>query len=413
VKILLAVPMVPRADGAGAIPMLLHAQLSGLLEQHEVTLVSTVGDDPGEAGAAARLQRSGVDAHFVDRRLPPTLRLRTRRRLRLVTTWLRRPWPWRTVWFAPPEMQTLLDRLAASRRFDVVAIEDSAMSVFRFPPGVPTVFTEHEAFRAPAPSWRSSRLSERPQRLLEAIDWRRWDDFQQQSWRDFDLVQVFSDSDAREIETQAPDLANRIRVNPFGIDLPEPLDPAREIPGTVLFVGNFTHPPNRDAALWLHGEIMPALRSHHPGARLRLVGNAPPREVRDLAGPDVEVIADAPSIEPHLEAASVVLAPVRTGGGMRMKVLEALARRKAVVTTTRGAEGYTGFGAEPPFVIADDPEQIAAETARLLADTEGRRALARRAREFAEQHYNPQAWAARLGQVYAEAHEQPRTDADR
>jgi glycosyltransferase involved in cell wall biosynthesis len=403
--------MVPRADGAGAIPMLLNAQLNGLLADHDVTLVSTVGDDPGEAEAAEDLLRSGVDAHFVDRRLPATLPLRTRRRVRLVSTWLRRPWPWRTVWFAPPGVQAIVDRLAEGRRFDVVAVEDSSMSIFRLPPGVATVFTEHEAFRAPAPSWRSAPISARPKLALEAVDWRRWSDFQRRSWRHFDLVQVFSDSDAREIETQAPDVAGRVRVNPFGIDLPEPLDPAREVPGTALFVGNFTHPPNRDAALWLHEAIMPALRAAHPGVRLRLVGNAPPREVRELAGPDVEVIADAPSIEPHLEAASVVLAPVRTGGGMRMKVLEALARRKAVVTTARGAEGYNCFGADPPFVIADDPEPIAAETAALLADDEVRRALARRAREFAERHYSPQAWAARLGQVYAEARELPRPTA--
>jgi polysaccharide biosynthesis protein PslH len=134
-----------------------------------------------------------------------------------------------------------------------------------------------------------------------------------------------------------------------------------------------------------------------------MVGSAPPREVLDLAGPGVEVIADAPSMEPHLEAASVVLAPVRSGGGMRMKVLEAMARRKAVVTTSLGAEGFTGFEPEPPFLVADDGEAIAAATAELLADAGRRHALAQRARSFAERHHSPEAWATRLEVVYEEA----------
>jgi glycosyltransferase involved in cell wall biosynthesis len=402
-KILLVVPMVPRADGAGAIPMLLHAQLSGLRERHEVTLVSSVGDEPGEAEAAAALRDVGVDAHFADRRLPPTASLRNRRRLRLLATWVSTRWPWRTVWFASPGVQAIIDRQTAAQRFDVIAVEDPSMSIFRLPADVPAVLTEHEAFRASAPSWADAPLGERPQRLLAKLDWDRHGGFQRQAWRRFDLIQVYSESDAREIAASDPEVAARVRIDPFGIELPAPLDPALEDDRTMLFVGNFTHPPNRDAALWLSAEIMPALRRLHPGVRLRLVGNSPPREVLELAREDIEVVADAPSIEPHLAAAAVVLAPVRTGGGMRMKVLEALARRKAVVTTSRGSEGYTGFEPDPPFVVADDPEEIATAAAALLADPAGRRELARRGREFVERHYTPSAWAERLEQVYGEA----------
>jgi len=125
--------------------------------------------------------------------------------------------------------------------------------------------------------------------------------------------------------------------------------------------------------------------------------------VLELAGPRVEVVPDAPSIEPHLEQAAVVLAPVRTGGGMRMKVLQAMASGKAVVTTSRGTEGYTGFGAEPPLVVADDAAGLAEESASLLADSPRRRGLGERAREFALRHHSPQAWAERLEGVYEDA----------
>jgi glycosyltransferase involved in cell wall biosynthesis len=402
-KVLLVVPMLPRADGGGAIPKLLDAELSGLRELCELTVVTTLGEEPGEAEAAAALKSSGIDAHIVDRRRSPSARRRWRARLRMAARWARGAWPWRTVWFAPPAMQAAIDRLAASQSFDVVAIEDSSMSVFRLPAGVPTVFTEHEALRAPPDRWREVAPAKWPMRVLRGLDWRRWDRFARAAWQRFDLVQVFSDGDRSAIAELSPAVAPRLRVNPFGIVLPAPLDPGLEEPGTMLFVGNFTHPPNRDAAIWLARAIMPEVRRRNPQARLRIVGTAPPAEVRELAGPGIEVIADAPSVDPHLAAAAVVIAPVRTGGGMRMKVLEALARGKAVVTTRRGAEGFLGFDAEPPFVVADEAAEMAAAIVELLADPQRSRDLGRRAREFAERHCSPAAWAARLEAIYEEA----------
>jgi glycosyltransferase involved in cell wall biosynthesis len=122
-----------------------------------------------------------------------------------------------------------------------------------------------------------------------------------------------------------------------------------------------------------------------------------------MAGPAIEVVADPLRVEPYIESAAVVLAPVRTGGGMRMKVLQALAAGKAVVTTPRGAEGFDCFGEEPPLRCADTAEGLAATTAELLGDDEARRDLGARARRFAERHYSPAAWAGRLEAAYREA----------
>src|SRR5207253_2267142 len=103
-------------------------------------------------------------------------------------------------------------------------------------------------------------------------DWRRWRSYQPRVWQRFDRLQVFSERDAARIGELAPELTSRVRVNPFGIELPDPPDMRQEQPGLVVFSGNFTHLPNVDAALWLGTEIMPRLREIHPGARLRLVG---------------------------------------------------------------------------------------------------------------------------------------------
>ena len=406
-RILILAPMVPRADGAGAIPILLHAQLTGLTERHEVTLVTAAGDEPGEVEAASALAASELDVRVADRQRPPPGLDRWRRRFRLGSTWARGQLPWRTIWFADPGVQALIDGLASTRRFDVVAVEDSAMSVFDLPPDVPAVLTEHEVRRPRPTDWRPGAPREWPRWALGELDWRRWERFQRRAWQRFARVQVFSARDAAAIAELAPEVAGRVRVNPFGLAIPPPPDPAAEVPGRVLFSGNFTHAPNRDAAVWLARRIMPALRRRCPQGRLRIVGAAPSPEVLGLAAADVEVIADVPRIEPHLASASVVVAPVRTGGGMRMKVLQALASGKPVVTTPRGREGLDSLDPDPPLVVADEAEAIAAAAADLLEDNRGRHELGRRARAFAERHHSPAAWAARLEAVYEEARREP------
>lgn len=401
-RVLLVVPVPPQEEGGGAIPVLLYAELQGLRRRHEVTVVTAVGDEAGEAEAAKKLGEQ-VEVRVADRRRPPPGIARRRRQLRMAARWGRGGWPWRTVWYADPAIQREIDRVAADREFDVIAIEDSAMSAFRYPAGVPTVFTHHEVLRPRPVDWRPGPPRRWPGWAFGELDWRRWRRFQRQAWNRFDLVQVFSQRDADSIAALAPEASKRVRVDPFGLVLPPAADPAREVAGTILFVGAFHHPPNRDAALWLAREILPAVREKAPGARLRIVGSAPPPQVLELAGPHVEVVADAPSVVPHLEEAAVVMAPVRTGGGMRMKVLQAMAAGKAVVTTTRGTEGYTGFGEEPPLAVADSEGEIAAATAALLADDEARRRLGESARGFAERHHSPEAWAERQTAVFEEA----------
>lgn len=406
-KILVVAPMPPDRDGAGAIPILLHAQLSGLRERNEltvVTVVTAVGDEAGEGEAVEKLTAEGFRVQAADRRRPGTAAGRWRRRLRLARTWLCGT-PWRAAWFAEPGIQRILDRLAATERFDVAVVEDSAMAGFRLPAGAASVLTEHEVLRPRKANWRPGRPSRWPRWAWSELDWRRRYRFQHEAWGRFDRVLAFTRRDAEAIAELRPELADRVAVGPFGLTLPAAADTAAEDADSVLFSGNFTHQPNRDAAQWLAGEIMPALRRLRPQARLRLVGNSPPSGALALAGPGIEVVADPLAIEPYLESAAVVLAPVRTGGGMRMKVLQALAAGKAVVTTPRGAEGFDCFGEEPPLVLAETAEQLATATAELLGDERARRDLGRRARDFAERHYSPAAWAERLESVYREASE--------
>jgi len=400
-KILLITSMIPQEDGGGAIPVLLHAQLVALLEHNEVTLVSGFGDEAGEEEAAAALAASdSPETHFADRRQPASNAGRWR--VRLARSWAFSRRPWRSVWFSDPGLQRIINRLTATGDFDLILTEDNAVANLHLPAGTPAVLTEHEVLRPRPVHWGKDGSSNLVRHALNEIDWRRRPRFQRQAWRRFDRVIVFTKRDAESIAELAPEATPKLRVSPFGLIMPPPADPACEVEGVLLFVGNFHHQPNVDAAAWLALEILPRIAATHGSARLRIVGTDPPPEISSLAGPNVEIVAGAPSLDPHLDAASVVLAPVRTGGGMRMKVLQALASGKATVTTPRGLEGFDVFE-PPPLRVAEDAAGLAEAVSGLLDDRAERHALGREGRAFAQRHYSPPAWARRLEEIYGEA----------
>jgi glycosyltransferase involved in cell wall biosynthesis len=396
-NILLVAPMPPSPTAALAIPRVLHAQLVGLGKRHHVTLAVVAGPEEPELDAVERLRAEGVDVHAVCRHEPTSFGDRWRRRRRLGGGWLAGGRPWRTVWYSEPGLQPVLDELLAERSFDVVAVEDNAAAIYELGTTAPVVFTEHEVRRP-----RGFRPSARPSELLAELDWRRWPAYHRSTWSRFDLIQAFTERDAASIRELDPSADGRVRVNPFGLELPAALPRAEPSSRELVFVGNFTHPPNVDAALWLGSEIMPALRAGGTGARLTIVGPSAPESVTALARDDIRVTGPVDDVRPYLRAAAVVLAPLRIGGGMRMKVLEALALGRPVVTTPRGAEGLEA-APEGAFAVAGTTRDVADAITRLMADPDARNAMGERARGYAVEHHSPEAYAARLERIYEEA----------
>jgi polysaccharide biosynthesis protein PslH len=397
-KILMVTPMPPSPRAAGAIPVVLHAGLVGLAARHDVTVVTVAGPREAELEAVEELGTRGVEVHAA-RRLAPRGLERWHRRGRLTARWLASGWPRRTVWFYEPEVERTVRRLLETRGFDVVAVEDNSMGVYRYPPTVPRVLTEHEVRRPRPLDWgRATRGGGAG--MLAELDWRRWRSYQAAIWNRFELVQVFTQRDADAVLEVAPHLEGRVRTNPYGVELPAEPDPGLEAAKRIVFVGNFRHRPNVDAALWLVEAILPRVREHVPDVQTTLVGLDPPREVRALAGDGVDVPGAVPDVGPLLARSAVVLAPIRVGGGMRMKVLHAMAHGKAVVTTRRGAEGLALAGERPPLLVAEDAAGLSEATVLLLGDNERRRALGRMARAFVAAHFSPTAYARRLESVY-------------
>jgi glycosyltransferase involved in cell wall biosynthesis len=131
--------------------------------------------------------------------------------------------------------------------------------------------------------------------------------------------------------------------------------------GRLLFVGNFGHPPNVDAAFRLTRDILPAVRRGGLSVQLDLVGDNPPPELREMASPVVNVTGRVPDVTPYLDRASLVVVPLRMGGGMRVKVLEALGAGKAVVASHLATEGLDLVDGQH-VVHAETDDEFAART---------------------------------------------------
>jgi polysaccharide biosynthesis protein PslH len=225
---------------------------------------------------------------------------------------------------------------------------------------------------------RRARGARRLARRIELAVWRR---YERATRPRFDANVVFAELDVTSISATVPQ-ARVVRI-PLAFDILEkPLNPVGESPPTALFVGGFGHSPNVDAACWLGEAIFPRVLERVPEARLELVGDRPGQEVRRLAGGAVAVHGSVPDVIPYLDRAAVIVTPIRLGGSMRGKVLEALGAGKALVATPRAVEGLDAVPGEH-FVLATTEQEIVDAVSELLVDTARRRDLARRAREWA------------------------------
>jgi glycosyltransferase involved in cell wall biosynthesis len=191
--------------------------------------------------------------------------------------------------------------------------------------------------------------------------------------------------------------ARSVAVVPNGVDTlsypwPPPrlagdIDPYPPAPPTVLFVGALEWQPNVSAVGFLAREVMPAVRARVPKARLLIVGRRPCADVLALAdGPRVEIAADVPDVRPYWLRADVLAVPLETGGGTRIKILEAFAAGVPVVSSPVGCEGIAARDGEHLLVAGRDT--FAAAVAAALIDRDAADARARAARALAEREYD-------------------------
>jgi polysaccharide biosynthesis protein PslH len=294
---------------------------------------------------------------------------------------------------------SMLERVLETWHPDIVEIHLQAMAQYVAAPArlnIATILVDHD----PPSAWARDllRTTVGPRRIARRLEAALWERYEGKTRRHFDAIVAFTERDAAAIgPTARPGSVVRI---PLSVEVPaRPLDPRGSDPPTILFVGAFSHPPNVDAALWLALEIFPRVRARMPDVRLALVGDKAGDEIRALADGSVSVHSSVSDLDPYLERAAVVVAPVRMGGGMRLKVLEALAAGKAVVASRLAVEGIDARPGEQ-FLLAETDDDLVDALAALVGDSELRRAFAQRARAWAEQNLGWEREATAFERLY-------------
>jgi len=393
-RLLFVLPFPPRLDGAHGGARVTAQLIHLLVGRHDVAaLYLRAPDEPAIderlAGQCAMVGEVAIPRN-------PPLRVRVARRVAPV-----RGIPAWAAFVALPEFARRLRELAASWHPDVVHFEYHVMGQYAAALGTHTasrVLTEYEAGvlavreHLEHPRGRGS--------LAARVQHRAWARFERRVIAAMDAVIVFAERDRRALEP----LAGGTPIVRIGLGTrlpPAPLDPLGSAPGPeLLFVGSFTHAPNVDAALRLVEAIFPRVRARVPDATLRIVGPDPPPRLTAAAADGVRVTGRVPDVTPWLNSAALVVAPLRLGGGMRVKILEALAHGKAIVASSRATEELAlEDGVQVAHAESDD--EFVTAIVRLLRAPEERRTLATNARAWACTHLDEERWIAEYEAMYA------------
>jgi polysaccharide biosynthesis protein PslH len=332
----------------------LREQLAGCAG---VSAPAYAADKQGSAGFAAALARSWASP------LPVDL------------------WRWRI-----PEVQrAAADRLASA---DIdVCIGDflSAMPNLPRRARVPVVLFQHNVehviwrrLAGTVPAW---------QRPLVEVEWRKLRRYERSACEGATLTIAVSEADRKLLASLAPRAT--VRATPTGVDT-DYFAPREGKGGEagIAFVGSMDWYPNEDAALHLMESILPEVRRELPGIEATIVGRNPSDRVRAAAAAaGVRVTGTVDDVRPYIADAAVLVVPLRAAGGTRLKIYEALAMGKAVVSTSVGAEGLP-LEAGRHYLQADDPQAFAAAVVSLLRDPERRAALGEAGRRLVVERFS-------------------------
>ena len=244
------------------------------------------------------------------------------------------------------------------------------------------------------------------------VQWQRLRSYERRACLAADQVLAVSETDAAALRRLKADLSPI--VVPNGVDMafytaPAPALDAQRAPGPndLVFTGKMDFRPNVDAVLWFVQEVLPLLRLSSPESRLWVVGQNPHPRLAVLAGhPEVVVTGRVEDVRPYIASAGVYVVPMRIGGGTRLKVLEAMAMGKAIVSTRLGCEGFD-LVPDQELAIADTPADLAAAVLALLDDPDRRERMGRAARRFAGSRYDWSVIVPRMEKVYAESRSAP------
>jgi len=373
--------------------------LKCLARTHQLTLVSFVRGD--QTDAVARLRSICHEVHFV-----PMKRGWVQDLVSLGRSLLSGE-PWVMLRDDRAEMRVLVDRLANSRPFDLVHADQLNMAQYALRVrGVRRLLDAHNAL------WLLySRMAETTMnpalRWLFRRDARLLQRYEGDMCRKFETVLTVSGVDRQALSQAARSTGQGEhgtdpQVIPIAVDTEEiPLHRRSRSANRILHMGTMFWPPNVDGIRWFVNSVLPLIRRELPDVEFDVLGANPPAEMlawnANGAGVRVAGYVDDPS--PYLANAGVFVVPLLAGGGMRVKILTAMAQGLPVVTTTIGCEGIDAMPGRH-LLVADTPQEFAAATLRILAQPRLAEDLGLNGRRLVEQRYSLPQLAAQLERAY-------------
>ncbi|MBV9268494.1 MAG: glycosyltransferase [Acidobacteriaceae bacterium] len=374
-------PIEPPIHG-GAVFM--RETLRALREQVDVHLISFV-EHAGELPAQEPLTRICASARFLVRKHKPS---------RIIGS----PLPAVVHEFADRDFQWAIDRAIFLHQIDAVQVEYTMLAQYAGDyERIPTFLFEHDI------SFQSlgRRLAVK-RRLGTAVAYMQVLRYELENLKRFARIQVCSEENARYLLEFAPELAGRLDS-----DVRAVIDTtayryvaAGREPNTVLFIGSFRHRPNVEALEWFLDNSFADVLRQIPKAVLVVAGSGqPPALLQRLEHPNIRNLGFVPDIREELQKYAVLVCPILSGSGLRVKLLEAFASGIPVVSTTLGAEGLARFSGQY-CELADSPEEFARSVVTLLKDPEYASDLAHRGRRMVEQDHDAIKASMKLAQLY-------------
>ena len=291
-----------------------------------------------------------------------------------------------------PVLQQTLDQILRARRFDVVNLEFPYLGHYdlrQAPPGErrPSLIVDSHEIAYDLARQFARAGGNLGRRLYAGANWRKLRRDELGTYRAADGVYLCSATDERCLLNQVPGVRTTVIPNAADVEYyqPRPTDPAPD-GRTVVYFGLLSTIPNIDGVVHFAQDIWPRIAEAAPQARCKIIGGRPPPSLLALAGPRVKLTGFVSDLRPHLAAAAAVVVPLRLGGGTRLKIVEAMAMGKAIVSTTLGAEGIEAVPGRD-LLVEDQPAAFAKAVHRLLAEPGLAARIGQSARQLAVERY--------------------------
>jgi glycosyltransferase involved in cell wall biosynthesis len=301
------------------------------------------------------------------------------------------------------------NRLICQGDYDLVQVEWVETAILIRKSITPMVLDAHDVITKPAE--RGLSQSRGPARLLAGLRYVVTRTIERRIMRRFAAIFTLSEYDHGYLLKMAPELERKIKTVPIpaGLDISDRCFEVEK--NSLLFLASYKYRRvNVDAALWFYHQVFPLVRNRIPDAKFIIAGYGPPRELTLLADsdPQVSVTGFVDDIDRLYKTSAVFVAPILTGGGIIVKVLDALAAGRPVVTTSYGNEGVAALP-ERDLLVADDPEAFATQVLRFLTDSELAGTVASNGRNFVRKNYGLEAVIRRIEKVYKTVVEEAET----